>query len=282
LKLAAAPISWGVCEVPGWGYQLPPPRVLEDARRLGFTAIEAGPPGFLPADPSAAAALCAEHGLRMVGGFVTAVLHTAQPELEALRTSARWLRGAGAEVLVLAAAIAVDGYEAAFEMSADEWRRLLGSMHGAAAIAAEEGLALAVHPHVGTVIERPEHITRLLEDSDADLCLDTGHVFVGGGDPVVIARSAGDRVRHVHLKDADSALAAAVRDRRIGYADAVRRGLYRPLGKGDAKIGDVIAHLEARGYDGWAVLEQDVAFDDEGADPSVWVEESLSFLKTRV
>lgn len=282
MKLAAAPISWGVCEVPGWGHQLDPARVLADARRLGFTAIEAGPPGFLPADPSAAAALCAEHGLRIVGAFVTAVLHSADPDLETLWESATWLGQVGAEVLVLAPATGAPGYEAVFEMTAEEWRRLLGSIGEAQVIAADKGLGLAVHPHVGTAIERPEHITRLLEASDVDLCLDTGHVFVGGGDPVAIAKAAGDRVRHVHLKDADGPLAAAVRERRFGYAEAVRRGLYRPLGKGDARIADVIAQLDARGYDGWAVLEQDVAFDEATTDPAVWVEESLTFLKTRV
>lgn len=282
MKLAAAPISWGVCEVPAWGLQLPAARVLADARRLGFGAIEAGPPGFLPPDPVAAASICAEHDLRIVGGFVTAVLHSASPGLGEIRTRARWLRAAGAEVLVLAAAIGVEGYEAAFEMSPEEWRRLLRAVREAERIASGEGLVLAVHPHVGTAIERPEDIVRLVEGCDAGLCLDTGHVFLGGGEPLTVARWARDRVRHVHLKDVDGALAAAVRQRRIGYAEAVRRGLYRPLGTGSADIASVTAELEAGGYRGWAVLEQDVAFDDGRMDPSVWVEESLSFLATRV
>src|SRR5439155_2884831 len=74
-RVAAAPISWGVCEVPGWGLQLEAGRVLDDARALGFTATEAGPPGFLPSDPAAAKALLASRGIRLVGGFVTGVLH---------------------------------------------------------------------------------------------------------------------------------------------------------------------------------------------------------------
>ena len=32
-RVAGAPISWGVCEVPGWGYQLRPHRVLAEMRR---------------------------------------------------------------------------------------------------------------------------------------------------------------------------------------------------------------------------------------------------------
>ena len=75
IKLAAAPISWGVCEVPDWGLQLAPDRVLSDMRALDMHATEAGPPGFLPADSASARALLDACGLELVGGFVTAVLH---------------------------------------------------------------------------------------------------------------------------------------------------------------------------------------------------------------
>lgn len=281
MRLAAAPISWGVCEVPGWGLQLPAARVLADARRLGLGAIEAGPPGFLPADPAAAAALVAEHGLRLVGGFVTAVLHTPVPELEAVRTAARWLRAAGAEVLVLAAASGAPGYERPVELSDEDRRRLFAAMRASRAIANDESLTLAVHPHVGTAIERPQEIELVLAGTDVGLCLDTGHAFIGGADPVDLARAAGARIRHVHLKDVDGQLAEAVRDRRVGYAAAVRRGLYRPLGRGDARIADLTAELVGRGYDGWVVLEQDVALETDAADPSAWVAESLAFLMSR-
>jgi inosose dehydratase len=54
-KIAGAPISWGVCEVPGWGYQLPPDRVLTEMREIGMAATELGPEGFLPAEPEAMA-----------------------------------------------------------------------------------------------------------------------------------------------------------------------------------------------------------------------------------
>jgi inosose dehydratase len=54
-KIAGAPISWGVCEVPGWGYQLGPDRVLTEMREVGLTATELGPEGFLPSQPQAMA-----------------------------------------------------------------------------------------------------------------------------------------------------------------------------------------------------------------------------------
>src|SRR5258708_18393668 len=245
-KIAAAPISWGVCEVPGWGAQLAPARVLDDARRLGFRAIEAGPPGFLPADARAAARELDARGLRCIGGCVTAVLHDVgrrTTELAAVEQQALYLKEVGAELLVLAAATGREGYEERIALGDAQWVTLFETLSLVEAIAAAAGLAVVVHPHVGTVIEHPQDIERLLRGSHVSLCLDTGHVFVGGGDPLQIARAAGNRVRHAHLKDADATLSAAVRERRLSYAAAVQQGLYRPLGAGDARIADVLTEL---------------------------------------
>ncbi|TMF80035.1 MAG: TIM barrel protein [Chloroflexi bacterium] len=90
----------------------------------------------------------------------------------------------------------------------------------------------------------PEDMETFLEMTQVDLCLDTGHVFLGGADPVAIARDAGARVRHVHLKDVDAELAERFQARKISYAEAVRRGLYRPLGLGDLDIESVYGRLQ--------------------------------------
>ena len=285
MKLAGAPISWGVCEVPGWGHQLAASRVLAEAARLGLTATEAGPPGFLPADAVEARAALAAHGLRLVGGFVTAVLHDRSrldAEIAAVDRQTRWLADGGADVLVLAAASGRSDYERAPDLSKVEWLVLLDSLAGIEEDAARAGLVLAVHPHVGTAIESRAAIERLIERSSVGICLDTGHVYVGGADPTAIANAAPRRIRHVHLKDADATLAAAVRERRIGYGEAVRRGLYRPLGDGEAGIADVLEALQRHGYEGWAVLEQDVRLADALDDPSPSMARSLAFARARV
>lgn len=284
-KIAAAPISWGVCEVPNWGVQLAPDRVLADAARLGFSAIEAGPPGFLPADPRDAARTLDGHGLRCIGGFVTAVLHDPKrraAELASVEQQANTLRALGSELLVLAAATGRDGYEARTELTDAEWVTLFETLPLVEAVARAAKLTVVVHPHVGTAIEHPRDIARLLAGSHVSLCLDTGHVFVGGGDPAAIARSAGRRVRHVHLKDANAKLAEDVRERRLSYAAAVQQGLFTPLGDGDARIGEVLTVLRGGGYDGWYVLEQDIALKDASADPLPGIERSLMFVSARV
>jgi inosose dehydratase len=285
MRLAAAPISWGVCEVPGWGFQIASDRVLDDAVRLGLREIEAGPPGFLPADPRDARAIVSRRGARVIGGFVTVVLHRVErleAELVVLERQAAWLAELGSEVLVLAAASGRDNYEVPVELSPDEWRTLLAALPRAIELARRHGLDVALHPHVGTAIETRAAIERILGESDVPLCLDTGHVFVGGTDPAEIARAHARRIRHVHLKDADADLAAAVRGRRLAYAAAVARGLYRPLGDGDVDVAGVLAALGSAGYSGWGVLEQDIALPSAPSvanDPARDIARSRDFVR---
>ena len=284
-RVAGAPISWGVCEVPGWGFQLAPDRVLAELAGLGFTALERGPQGFLPDDTQTRGALLARHGLRLVASFVPAVLHERsrrEAELEGVEEAARVLGEGGGEVLVLAAATGRHGYEAGAPLSEDEWRALFEGLEASARIAERHGLALAVHPHYGTVIEDGGQVGRLLEGSGVDLCLDVGHLAVAGADALEVARRAEGRIRHVHLKDVDATFAERVRAREMGYHEAVRAGLYRPLGEGASRIRETVALLEASGYHGWYVLEQDVVLSAEpppGAGPARDVERSLAFLR---
>src|SRR5919112_60087 len=84
LSVAGAPISWGVIELPNWGYQMPADRLLREAASIGLTAMEAGPEEFLSQDPGEVRELLAEHDLGLVGGFVPAVLHDSQARQEGL------------------------------------------------------------------------------------------------------------------------------------------------------------------------------------------------------
>ena len=283
-RVAGAPISWGVCEVPGWGYQMGAERVLREAAELGMTAVEAGPEGFLPPDPDEASRLLSEHGLGLVGGFVPAVLHrpeARESELDSVERQARFISEAGAGVLVLAASSGREGYEDSPELDDGAWEELFSTLAGVEEIGGKYGLSVVLHPHHGTAIERPEQVRRFLDGCETDLCLDTGHSTVGGGDPVELAESAAGRIRHVHLKDVDAGLAGLVISGALGYEEAVRCGLYRPLGEGDVDVRRVLEPLEAAGYEGWFVLEQDIMLDAEpepGAGPIESVRESLAFL----
>jgi len=258
VRLAGAPISWGVCEVPGWGPQLPAPVVLAEMARVGLVACEFGPDGFLPASGPDKARALAEHGLRAVGGFVPVVAHVPDrdPVADIASASTNSSRPAGTPWCSPRSA-ASTATRSGSNSTRRAGARCAATWTGSRPPRPTRGLIGGLHPHVGTLVERGADVERVLDGSSIGLCLDTGHLMVGGSDPLTIARAAADRVVHVHLKDVDAAIAARVRAGVLGYAQAVAAGLYRPLGRGEAKVAAVVSTLEAAGYDGWYVLEQD-------------------------
>lgn len=263
-KIAGAPISWGVCEVPGWGHQMPRDRVLAEMKSVGLTACEFGPLGFLPELPSERTAVLAAHGLTAVGGFVPVLLHRADhdPEPE-IRTELEAFREAGAEVLVLAASTGLDDYNSRPELTESEWATLLANLTRLESVAADYGVTAVIHPHVGTLIEGPADVQRVLDGSSIGFCFDTGHMMIGGTDPVRFAREHPDRIGHVHLKDVRSRVAKRVIDGEITYYEGVVDGLYTPVGEGDVDITAIVRSLEGAAYAGWYVLEQDNVIDSE-------------------
>jgi inosose dehydratase len=283
-RTAAGPISWGVCEVPGWGVELPPDRVLAEMHELGITATEAGPRGYLGSSAAEIGALLGRHDLRLVGGFVPVVMHeraARDAALDEATATARLFEELGATVLVSAAASAA-GHPG--PLSRDDWRRLFETVARLDEIAAEHGLTHALHPHLGMAVESAHDVERVLEGSDVLLCLDTGHLALGGADPDRLAAEGADRVAHVHLKDVRADLAERVRAGALGHLEATRLGIFRPLGEGDVPIAAVVEALEAAGYDGWYVLEQDASLASDtfapGTGPIEDQRRSIEYLRS--
>jgi inosose dehydratase len=282
-RVAGAPISWGVCEVPDWGFQLPPERVMTEMERLGLTATEFGPDGFLPDEPVARKAFLETYNLQAVGGFVPVVLHDAahdpMGEVDAFIDACL---ATDAGVVVLAAATGVDGYDARPELDDVQWKTLLTNLDRIADHAAERGVMAVIHPHIGTLVETAEDVQRVVDGSHIGFCIDTGHLAAAGADPVAITLANLDRVKHVHLKDVDTAKAAKVVAKEVSFSDAVADGMWQVLGEGDVDIRAMIEALEGAGYDGWYVLEQDVMFkhgEPEGEGPIANVRASLDYVK---
>lgn len=281
-RIGGAPISWGVCEAPDWGHEMGPARVLSEMHSLGLTATELGPTGYLGDTPAAVRAQLSEHGMRLIGGFLPVTMHV-DPDLDlgAARAAMEVLAAGGSEVVVLAAQSVDGSYDRKIVMTDDEWPIFLGNLQRLQEVAAELGLACTLHPHVGTAIEDRASVLRLVESSDVLLCLDTGHLLIGGMQPSELLSLAANRVAHVHLKDVNAAVAATVAGGETSYIGAVRAGLYTRLGEGDLDIAGIVTALEDVGYQGWYVLEQDSALTCEppaGAGPIDEVRGSIAFL----
>jgi len=281
-RIAGAPISWGVCEVPGWGYQLPADRVLRQMNEIGLAATELGPDGFLPADPAELAKTLADHHLTAVGGFTPFVLHRADSDpMVELRRLLPGFIAARAAVMVISADSGLTGYDSRPDLDDEGWNRLLRNLDRVAAAAAEHGIRAVLHPHVGTMVETTSDVQHVLEGSSMSLCLDTGHLLIGGTDPAELAGQAPERIAHTHFKDVDLGFAGKVQAGRLTYTEAVREGMYRPLGTGDVDVAAIVGHLRGNGYAGWYTLEQDTILTEPptGEGPVADVRRSVEFLR---
>jgi inosose dehydratase len=284
-RLVAAPISWGVCEVPGWGLQLTPERVLSEMAALGLKHTELGALGWLPLDGTQVQRELQDHGLDLVAGFVPVVVHEPDlsPTIGHARVAAGQLADAGAELFVAALVADLAWSPAPATLGDDQWQRTGENLALLAQLVADEfGLELVLHPHVGTLVEHDEQVQQALAHTDVPWCFDSGHLLIGGTDPTTFLRDHADRVAHVHLKDVDATLAAAVRDNTMTLVQATQHGLFRPLGEGDARIESVIALLDEVGYGRWLVLEQDLAITGSeppaAGGPALDVRKSIEFL----
>ena len=172
-------------------------------------------------------------------------------------------RATDAEVLVLSAVSGLDGYDSRPTLDKQGWDLLLANLSRISDRAAELGVRAVLHPHVGTMIENGEEVQRVLSGSSISLCLDTGHLLIGGTDPAELTRQAPERIAHTHLKDVNSQIADKVRNGRLTYTEAVIEGMYRPLGTGDVDIEAIVNTLQGNGYTGWYTLEQDTILAEE-------------------
>lgn len=267
-KIASAPISWGISEVPDWGYQFTPERVLGEMRELGFAATEIGPDGFLPPAPADKAAKLAEYNLTAVGSFVPVVMHDAGNDpLPRIERELDDYAAAGADVLIVCAVTGKDGYDdTRDEMDEVQWATLLTNLDRISQAAAARGVTAALHPHVGSMVETAADVERVVADSTIPFCFDTGHLMIGGADPVEFAKKHAARIAHTHLKDVAIDGMLRVKNGEVSYFDAITvDSLYRPLGQGDVDVRAIVKSLLDSGYTGWFVLEQDKVVRNEPA-----------------
>lgn len=246
--------------------------VLGGIAGAGLRWTELGPVGYLPHD---ATAVLDEHRLGVVGTFVFDDLHrpdAREAVLRAVDAAVAAIVAGGGSILVLidrpsAERTATAGRSAAAaRLDGRTWAGLVDVVRSAAERAAAAGVRAVVHPHAGGYVEFEDEIERLLDAVPADelgLCLDTGHALYAGSDPAELLVRYGARVEHLHLKD----VVGPVRDRALGFWDAIAAGVFCPVGDG---LLDLAAVRDAlTGYAGFATVEQDRvpgAADDPGAD----------------
>jgi len=292
IRVASAPVSWGIFEFEGIDPKFPYTQVLNEIVETGYRGIELGPYGYLPTDPGKLRQELDQRQLQLLSAFVPvklvdATAHEAGVQ-QALKVG-RLLAALGADYVVLAddngtvpELVKQAGQRTGSKLSADEWDVFAQGVDTIAQHLNDElGLKVVFHHHCAGYVETPDETRALLDRVNPDLvglCLDTGHWHYAGGDAVACVEEFGERVRYLHFKDCDPQIATKCRAEGKDYFEAVKAGVFCPLGQGSVNFPAIVKAENGLGYNGWAIVEQDV-LDDNLAAPKKFSELNRQYLR---
>jgi inosose dehydratase len=297
IRVANAPCSWGVLEFDLPGKALGYAQVLDEIVATGYTGTELGDWGFMPTDPAALRADLKARQLELLGAFVPVAFAQesthADGEARAVKTAKLMADAAGPNpFLVLADDNGKDPtrtklagrIQREHSLTPKQWETFgRGVNRVAEAVKRQTGLRTVFHHHCAGFVETPWEIEALLQATDpklVGLCFDTGHYRFGGGpDAAKALRQFRDRIWYVHFKDCSPVRRAEATQHGWNYFESLKQGIFCELGKGDVNFAAVIAELQATGYQGWIVVEQDVL--PGMGEPKEYARRNREFLKSR-
>lgn len=276
VHVANAPISYGAFELTvGIDPNVPDgEHVLDEVKEAGYVGIDLGPVGYLGDGPALARRLAAR-GLGLAGAYLELPfpdperLAKALPQLDAMLDTFDAVTGEVPGPLPRPT-IADAGSDArrarpgrahadrSLGYSATEWEAFGDGLRGVLARCRDRGYEPTFHHETGTYVEAPWEIEQVLEISDVGLCLDTGHLFISGGDPVEVLQRWGDRINHVHMKDAVSSVMAGIVADEAPTESIWSREVFCRFGDGNIDLDGVLAELRRLEFTGWLVVEQDI------------------------
>lgn len=285
VRLGINPLTWTNDDLPSLGADTPLEVCLEEGRKAGFTGFELG--NKFPRTSDALSAVLGQYDLALVSGWYSARLLERSPEeeIEAVQDHLNLLKQCGAKVMVFCeVSHCVHGDQQRPlsqrpHLGDDEWRRLTEGLNVVGDYLREQGVHLAYHHHLGTVVESQEDVEHMLDNThdSVGLLLDLGHLRGAGGDPLAIARRYASRVVHVHCKDVRFGVLEELRNRDKSFLDGVLDGLFTVPGDGDIDFLPTLTQLRESGYAGWLVVEAEQ--DPEVAHPLTYARLGYDNLK---
>lgn len=265
IKLATGPVTWGV-DFADTPTNPPWQQVIDDIAASGLPAMELGPVGYLPEDPDLVRRLLDDRNLLSAGSFIFDDFHdpgARQRLLGICERVSKLIAASGGSILSLidkpdSVRVGTAGRpDAAPRLDATRWAAMIDQFNALAEVARGYGVHPVVHPHVGGYVEFEDEIERLVADTDLDLCLDTGHLAYARMDPSAMIERHARRLGHVHFKDIRPDVLAEVDAEHLTFWEAIKRGIFCPIGDGLVDIGEVLQTLDRIGYNGFATIEQD-------------------------
>jgi inosose dehydratase/3D-(3,5/4)-trihydroxycyclohexane-1,2-dione acylhydrolase (decyclizing) len=261
IRIGANPIGWSNDDMQELGGWIPLEECLTDAKAAGFEGMELG--NKFPREAVKLRPILDAYGLDLIGGWHSIFLleRDAETEFAEAAHHRRLLKEMGTDIFIVAECTrTVHGdkskpLSSRPVMSDGEWRTFCRRLVTLAQLLRDDGFRLVYHHHMGTVVQTPEEIDRLMHNTvdPVHLLLDTGHATWAGADPAKLARDYRSRISHVHCKDVRPAVRREAEEKDWSFLDAVIAGVYTV--PGDGMVDYVSVFRELPGYSGWVVVE---------------------------
>lgn len=259
------PIAWSNDDDQSIGAHLTLDDCLSDCRKIGFDGIEKG--HKMPDDGVALKARLAEYGLRYAAGWhsTSLLVNDIDTEKTALARFIEMTKAAGGDHINACecsntvhgnAAVPVNDRPI---MTDPQWERFSAGYEELSRFAADQGVKMGYHHHMGTIIESGADIDRFMAMAGphTHLLLDTGHCTFGGADPAAVAEKYMNRITHIHCKNIRPEIMRQVREENLSFLEGVRRGVFTVPGdpEGCVDFAPVLRIAAEQGYSGWLVIE---------------------------
>jgi inosose dehydratase len=263
IEIGINPITWSNDDLLHLGGDTPLETCLSEARQAGYAGVELG--NKFPRQSKLLAPILKKHNLKLVSGWYSAELlkRTAEEEIKAMQPHFTLLKEMGCKVMVFAEtsnAIHCNQQKPVSErphLPDAAWKQFGERMTAIGDYLQKNGIKLAYHHHMGTVVESAADIDRLMAVTgpSVGLLLDTGHAVFAGADPADLARRHIKRIVHVHCKDVRKEMLARARKENLSFLNAVLQGTFTVPGDGMVDYASVLPVLAKANYSGWLVVE---------------------------
>jgi len=264
VRIGINPLTWTNDDLPELGEANSLETCLKEARLAGYEGVELG--RKFPRDAKVLGPILKPHGLSLVSGWYSARLleRSVEDEIKAMQSHAALLRSLGAKVMVFCEVSRCVHGERKIPLSRrpklaeKEWKQFSERLDAVAAELDQQGLKMAYHHHMGTVIQSEEEVDRMMGSTNSvGLLLDSGHLTFAGGDPMRALKRHAKRIVHVHCKDIRKDKLAAARKQDMSFLDAVLGDVFAVPGDGSIDFDPLLAELAKHDYQGWLVVEAD-------------------------
>lgn len=287
-KWGISPINWVNEDVLELGDHYTCEQLLDDFERLGFKGTENC--RKFPKDPAELKEKLEAKGLQLTSqwkGVLFSDPSRRAEELAAYRRHVEFLHAMGSRHVVtceLGGSIIGDparpaGVREVVPLTGEQWDHMVAGLHEAGDICREYGMKLVYHYHVGTAVEKPEEIARLMAATDPErvhLLYDTGHAYYGGADPMAILTAYATRIPYIHFKDVRGPVLKRAREEAIPFQQSVVEGVFTVPGDGAIDFRPIVAKLRELRYEGWIILEAEQ--NPAVAEPNRYAEMGLRHL----